>query len=53
MEDIGNMFDHINKFNELIPRLMNVWKWNNIKYEDQALLLLTSLPNLINQNNGL
>ena len=42
MEDEGDVFDHINKFNELVSRLMNAGE--NIKDEEQAILLLASLP---------
>lgn len=42
MEDEGSIFDHINKFNELVFRIMNAWE--DIKDEEQALLLLVSLP---------
>nr|KYP36341.1 Retrovirus-related Pol polyprotein from transposon TNT 1-94 [Cajanus cajan]KYP52429.1 Retrovirus-related Pol polyprotein from transposon TNT 1-94 [Cajanus cajan] len=42
MEDEGNVFDHINKFNELVSRLMNAGE--TIKDEEQALLILASLP---------
>lgn len=42
MEDEGNVFDHINKFNELVSRLMNAG--DDIKDEEHALLLLASLP---------
>ncbi|KAL2320564.1 hypothetical protein Fmac_029533 [Flemingia macrophylla] len=42
MEDEGNVFDHINKFNELVSRLVNAGE--TIKDEEQALLLLASLP---------
>jgi len=43
MEDGGNVFDHINKFNELVSRLMNAGD-ESIKDEEQSLLLLASLP---------
>jgi len=42
MEDECNVFDHINKFNELVFRLMNAR--HNIKDEEQMLILLASLP---------
>ena len=42
MEEGGNVIDHINKFNELVSRLLNAGE--TIKDEEQALLLLASLP---------
>lgn len=42
MEDEGNVFDHINKFNEFVSRIMNAGE--DIKDEEQALFLLASLP---------
>jgi len=43
MEDECNVFYHINKFNELVSRLMNAK--DNIKDEEQLMLLvLASLP---------
>jgi len=43
MEDGGNVFDHINKFNELVSKLMNAGD-ESIKDDEQSLLLLASLP---------
>lgn len=42
MEEGGNVTDHINKFNEMVSRLLNAGE--TIKDEEQALLLLASLP---------
>lgn len=41
-EDKCNVFNHINKFNELVSRIMNTWE--DIKDEEKTLLLLASLP---------
>ena len=42
MEDGGNVFDHINKFNGLVSKLMNA-RDKGIKDEEQSLFLLASL----------
>ncbi|VFQ93804.1 unnamed protein product [Cuscuta campestris] len=42
MEEGGSVTDHINKFNELVSRLLNAGE--TIKDEEQGLLLLASLP---------
>ncbi|VFQ70368.1 unnamed protein product [Cuscuta campestris] len=42
MEEGGSVTDHINKFNELVSRLLNAGE--TIKDEEQWLLLLASLP---------
>ncbi|VFQ64552.1 unnamed protein product [Cuscuta campestris] len=42
MEEGGSIIDHINKFNELVSRLLNAGE--TIKDEEQGLLLLASLP---------
>ncbi len=42
MEEGGNLHDHINSFNQLVCQLSNAD--DNIKEEEQALLLLASLP---------
>ncbi|VFQ86051.1 unnamed protein product [Cuscuta campestris] len=42
MEEGGSITDHINKFNELVSRLLNAGE--TIKDEEQGLLLLASLP---------
>ncbi|VFR03036.1 unnamed protein product [Cuscuta campestris] len=42
MEEGGSVFDHINKFNEQVSRLLNAGE--TIKDEEQGLLLLASLP---------
>lgn len=44
MEDEGNVFDHINKFNEFVSRIMNAWE--DIKDEEQTLLCWLHYPNL-------
>lgn len=41
MEDERNVFDYINKFNELVSRIMNAGE--DIKDEEHALFLLASL----------
>lgn len=41
MEDKGNVFNHIKKFNEMVYTIMNAGEV--IKDEEQALVLLASL----------